>query len=700
MPDAEFEGSGPPAGYPDLMTFPGEDVLSSSQQGTDVGIGAAGPPWQILRLAPDDRQTAALSGRFTAASAGSARYQPEDVQSRAPMPVTTAWPALKQETPDRRGRHAAVRSSLPVSAVAILAATGLLLVAAAYTAGRIGHVSSAWANRAYWLGQSLILVPTAIKLLGRRVLTASETVSLIATLTVTEYLAWICYSPASFTFPDELMHWRSTVNILSTGRLSGINYLLPISPHYPGLEEVTSALVSVTGLSIFTSGLIIAGVAHLLVVLVLYLLFREISGSHRIAGVAMLCYASNSHFASFDSMFIYQTLALPFLGLTLLAAWRLAEQRTAGLRAGWLTLAVLAITVTVVTHHVTSYVLVAVLVLISAAALLTARWGTAAWSAGLALLSASATGAWLVFGAPQTWSYLQPFADASLQSFQALLAGGHAATAPAATGPLADRLVSDATVLIVSALLPVGWWQVWRWHRRQPWVVAMAIGSVGWYVTIALRLTAANGSEVAGRSATFVFVPAAYIVALAAGRLVGAVMRRHAPTAIAAVLVVVLTLMFDGLANGWPPYWERLPGAYQVAGSERSVEPEVITAAEWALAALGPGNRFATDVGSYSVLGSYGDQNVVRDIAYLYTASAYTQADASQARQQAVRYVWVDQRLSQFLPVSGKYFPIDPGAGKYRHPLPAAGLQKFDHVPAIDRVYDSGNIVIYELPEP
>jgi hypothetical protein len=228
----------------------------------------------------------------------------------------------------------------------------------------------------------------------------------------------------------------------------------------------------------------------------------------------------------------------------------------------------------------------------------------------------------------------------------------------------------------------------------------MAIGSVTWYVTIALRLTAANGSEVAGRAATFVFVPAAYIVALAAGRLAGAVVRRHARTAIAAVLVVVLMLMFDGLANGWPPYWERLPGAYQVAGSERSVEPEVITAAEWALATLGPGNRFATDVGSYSVLGSYGDQNVVRDIAYLYTASVYTQADALRARQQAVRYVWVDQRLSQSLPVGGKYFPIDPGAGKYKHPLPAAGLQKFNHAPAIDRVYDSGNIVIYELPEP
>jgi hypothetical protein len=599
-----------------------------------------------------------------------------------------------------RGRHAAARSRLPVSVVAVIAATGVLLVAAAYAAGRLGHVSPSWADRTYWLGQGFILVPTAVRLLSRRVLTAGETVALITILTVTEYLVWVCYSPAAFTFVDELEHWRSTVNVLQTGKLSTVNYLLPISPHYPGLEEVTSALVSVTGLSVFTSGLIIAGVAHLLFVYVLYLLFRKISGSYRIAGVAVLCYASNSHFASFDSMFIYQTLALPFLGLTLLAAWRLASQRTAGQRAGWLTLAVLAIVATVITHHVTSYVLVATLVLITVAALFTANWRTAAWAAVLALLSAAAVAGWLVFAAPETWSYLQPFADSSLQSLRALLAGRHASAPPISVGPLTDRVLADAAVLTVSTLLPIGWWQVWRRYRHQPWTVAMAIGSVGWYATVAVRLTVADSSELAGRAATFVFVPTAYIAALAVGHLAFAAVRWQARAVAAAVLVVVLTLMFDGLANGWPPYWERLPGSYQVAGSERSVEPEVTNTARWALAALGFGNRLAIDFGSYPVLGSYGDQNPIGDVAYLYTSPGYTQADAAQAQVQALRYIWVDQRLSQSLPAYGQYFPVDPNAGKYKHPLPAADLDKFNHVPGVDRIYDSGNIVIYELPGP
>ncbi len=96
-------------------------------------------------------------------------------------------------------------------------------------------------------------------------------------------------------------------------------------------------------------------------------------------------------------------------------------------------------------------------------------------------------------------------------------------------------------------------------------------------------------------------------------------MRWRARIVSAAVLVVVL-FIFDGLVNGWPPYWERLPGPYQVAGYERSVGPEEIARAQWTLAVLGPGNRFAIDFGSSPVLGSYGYQSPVHNVAYLYTS--------------------------------------------------------------------------------
>ena len=113
----------------------------------------------------------------------------------------------------------------------------------------------------------------------------------------------------------------------------------------------------------------------------LFALFREISGHYRIAGIAVLCYASNSLFESFDSMFVYQTLALPFFGLTCWRVARLAAARPARPRGPWLTLAAVAIATTVVTHHVTSYVLVPVLVLLAVAGLVTRERPLAAWAA-------------------------------------------------------------------------------------------------------------------------------------------------------------------------------------------------------------------------------------------------------------------------------------------------------------------------------
>ena len=174
------------------------------------------------------------------------------------------------------------------------------------------------------------------------------------------------------------------------------------------------------------------------------------------------------------------------------------------------------------THHVTSYLLVATLEVITLGALLARDRRLVAWASILALVSAAAFGAWIVFVAPSTVGYLQPVIDGALQSLRALLAGGHSGVPPpasAANGPLENQALSAVAVLIMSVLVPVGWWQVWRRYRHQPWLVALAIGAVSWYVIVAVRLFVANGSELAGRASTFVFLPAGFIAALAVIRL-------------------------------------------------------------------------------------------------------------------------------------------------------------------------------------
>ena len=84
--------------------------------------------------------------------------------------------------------------------------------------------------------------------------------------------------------------------------------------------------------------------------------------------------------------------------------------------------------------------------------------------------------------------------------------------------------------------------------------------------------------------------------------------------------------------------------------------------------------------------------------AYLYALRPLSrQPLAQQVQAQSLGYVLVDRRLSEMLPASGQYFPVDPNAGKYTRPLPLADLTKFNQVPGLARIYDSGNIVIYDL---
>jgi hypothetical protein len=302
----------------------------------------------------------------------------------------------------------------------------------------------------------------------------------------------------------------------------------------------------------------------------------------------------------------------------------------------------------------------------------------------------------MAFVAPDTLGYFRPTIEGTIRGFSTLLAGGSSGAPATSRAPLGNQVLEAMGILIISALLPVGWWQVWRRHRRQPWVVAMAIGSFSWCAALAIRIGTPDGQELAGRTATFVYIPASLVAALALAELTKtAFLRWRACAGATVALVVVLTLLFDGSANGWPPYWERLPGPHQVAGFERSVGPEEIAVARWTLSALGPGNRFAADIGIYPVLSSYGDQNPLQDVAYLYTSSGYTLSDERRAQAQAVRYVLVDRRLSQSLPASGTYFPGDTSG--HVHPLPIAELTKFNHLPGVARIYDCGNIVIYDL---
>jgi hypothetical protein len=603
-----------------------------------------------------------------------------------------------------------------VSVIALIASFGVLISCVGYNMGRQSSFPNPFNGiMVYWLGQVLIILPIAARLLSRRSLSNGGILALIATLTTTEYLLKCAYTPLGFGFNDEFLHWRGTTDMLASGKLFELNYGLPIGTVYPGLEEVTSALISATGLSVFQAGLIVAGIAHLLYVLFLYMMFVVAIRSHRIAGIAILVYFSAPSLTSFNSMFVYETLALTLMGMAIVAGLRSAVEKSKVVRRRWFLVAVLSILATTVTHHVTSYMLTAFLLLVSIASFYTGSRNTAKRFGALGLISLAVVIGWIEGPARATINYFSPTVTGITGSISQLISGGNnqqAQTAAVGGSPTLNFAVEGAGLLIITALIAVGAWTAWKRHRRHPWIMGMMIGAVlGWIVSLGIRLGTADGQELAGRAATYLYIPVSVIVALALTKLVNDMsMRRYGRSITALVLVAVVGLVVDGISNGWPPFWERLPGPHQVAAFEASVDPEEVYIANWSLKELGPGNVIATDQGLYPVLIGYGEQNPQQTVTEMYDTASWAgdipTADevndgftgkltpASFANQLNIQFVETDTRLTKSLSPNGNYFPSQ---GAVTTPLNPAFNEKYNHIGGVAKVYSDGTISIYNL---
>src|SRR5690349_10341590 len=606
--------------------------------------------------------------------------------------------AVRRPSRAEQAPAASVFSRIPVSVITLSAAIGVLVSSMGYADGRAGAGSGSGSGIAlYWLGQVLILLPIAGRLISRRQMSNGSTIALIVVLTIAEYLLKVNYSPLGFGFNDEFLHWRGTTNMLESGKLFELNYGLPIGTHYPGIEEVTSALISATGLSVFEAGLVVAGAAHLLYILFLYMAFCVAIRSHRIAGIAILLYYAAPALTSFNSMFVYETLALAFFGMCIVAGLRSAIEKSPSDRTRWFIVAVLSIFATVITHHVTSYMLTAFLILVAIASRVTGSRNTAARFGILATISALSVIGWIAFIARDTISYFSPTVVGMVASLKNLTNGGSSGASSTSSSPFGNLALAIVGLLLITVLIAVGAWQAWRRHRRHPWIMGMAIGgTLGWIAFLGIRLGTADGQELAGRAATYIYIPVCVLAALALTKLVNSSGGRRLGSAVTALVVAAVTaLVIDGLANGWPPYWERLPGPHQVAAFEASVDPQEVAISNWSLAELGPGWRIASDQGIYPVFIGYGGQDPLQQISWLYATDQWTTALRNQTLAQNVQYVETDTRLTKTLSPNGVYFPGDTTMPT--KPLPLANLTKFNHVQGVARVYDDGTITFYDL---
>ena len=577
-----------------------------------------------------------------------------------------------------------------IAAAIVGIALGAALVELAY-AGRAG---TRWGLPTYWAGE-MLLYGAAGWAATRRGTREGALFALVLALGTATFLLKVGYSPVRFTSVDEFQHLRSLNDLLATHHLFHPNPSLSVGPDFPGLEIATSAVIATTGLSPFAAGLVVTGFSHALLCGASFVLFKTLLRSSRLAALATVIFATEPHFGYFDAIFAYQTPALPLLLVALTAGTKLLLERGATARREWMIAGLLSAGALLFTHHLTMLVL---LILLAILALVGIAKGTRAPALFFALC-ATASAVWIGTEARGTIAYLgKPVYENLLSALPGHGTGSITHGSPTTQPPFPDSVLAYAAVLLTLSLLVAGWWQLARHGRAsggrstRPALVAFAVAGLAYPLVLFVREFAGDSSELAGRALTFALIPVAVVVAPTLARLG----TRRSFMRWTAQIAVILLLAAGGIVTGLPPWWERLPGSFRIASFERGVDAQNIAASLWVGSHLPPNRGFASDFIGGSLVGALGDQRVIFDDAPLFYAMRFGAEQRREIRTQGIDYLLVDERMADGLPAAGGYFAFTPHSIPLRKRMPRASLTKYD-ASGVDRIYDSGAIVIYRV---
>lgn len=614
-----------------------------------------------------------------------------------------------------------------MASIVLCSAAGLAVLAVADQANR--HENTSMPTYVlFWLGVLLIFVPIAVRALARDV-NPLERLTLIVFLGLALYLVKVLGSPYDFTFVDEYVHVRNTHAIISKGHLFTWNPLLDTAAYYPGLAALTAGLVELTGLSLFAAGLLIMGVARVLVCAFFYLIFESVTRSGRGAAIASLVYMANPMFLFWCSTFTYGNLAVP---LAAFVVWWVGRTRSRGGIAS-MAVAVVGIVAVTVTHHVVGFGLSGLLVAWWLAEHVGCRTAKAARRRVglLALAACCVTFTWFFVVARPAAAYL--ITGNLLPALQSTVNVIRGTTAPrklyhiiAMAPPAWEPMAGYAAVLVILGVLPVALLRA-RWSCRRAPVAVATVLAIAFPLSLVPRF-APNGVAVSGRSSEYVYTGLGCVFGILfsaaasswyesrvlgrggrddsapegrIGRIankIGTAWRDSlVPTAIAAALV---TVVFVGNVTVGTRFFERLPEGTKPHGYERSLQPDVIAASIWALQNLGPNNMFgANDMDSWA-LATYGDQDLAdsRLLWPIFFSDSVDSAVVKNIKDLRLRYLLINWRMTLSIPNLADHYvhTQEPEAGHQSHPFPAKALEKFSADPCIQLIYDAGPIQIYD----
>ncbi|MGI8589907.1 MAG: hypothetical protein ACR2M5_02820 [Nakamurella sp.] len=604
----------------------------------------------------------------------------------------------------------------------VLMAVGVLLMAVAANAGRAGTATGA-ASATWVAGLVLIFLPACFRVVVRSTGHAERMILAVALPVILQF-SRLVLNPTQFAFHDELIHANTLRQIDESSRLFTDNSLLPVSGYYPGLEVVTDAIHSVTGLSMFVSAAIALMMARVVISLAIIALVTLVTGSRRAGAIGAVIYVLNPQELFFNSQYSYQTLALP---LAVFAVYLFAVRRRGSRTA--LVLPLAAVAMVTFTHHLTAVLLVVgfagwflVDVCLTGRrrkrrAEVTATGRSAEVTAddfpleirrdrgGLAWMTVGGIGMTLLAalnpGSP-VGGYLQSIVGSSTADVTSLTEGKKTKALfadTAGTGPAwwEQLLLLAAVVLTMASMLIVLRFLWIRMRRGRPLAVVVGLLALLYPVIPAGHLTAAT-AEVGDRASGFVFVGIAAVLGWWLSR------SRWRTWSTMAFVAAALVTFLGNIVLGAGPTAGQLPGPYEISADARSVDAANLSAARWLASGIPPDSTVYGDRTSGLLAAADGGQDTVLhvstnlDVSRLLLDPQFTAKDVSLIKQAHIAYLIVDTRLSEGLPHQQFYVESGEfGANDRSGPVPAAALAKFASVPGVQRIYDNGSLVVYDV---
>lgn len=574
----------------------------------------------------------------------------------------------------------------------------------------------------FWAGMLLALLPLATLASSSYVMPWVRVLAVAGVGAVTTFPKML-RSPVEPLFHDEYAHLRQVNDILTQGAPGDYNSIVTVSPNFPGLHYVTAWVSEATGLNAWLAGLVLICAAHIVGLLSLYWLARNMGLSSRGAAVAAIVYATNANWMYFHSQFAYESLGLPAALLVLAAtSWALLRLPR---ETVWLALPVLLpvgyLVATV--HHLSALGMLALMLAmaLSATVLSPSRsLALATWAAFAALFVGVAVRLWSVSGL--LVDYLgSPITRGSGQLSNVVMEALGLQTGSAERLVLFDNSVIPGYERLAGFLVPVifggmvlAYLWLWIQQRREdlpryllPEGPPMRAGLMwfGAFYFLSLPfLLAAGGNEGGRRSWAYSLIGLSII----AGILIDALSSRKKsgklgrPIAVCGIGVWIV-LLVGGVATGVNAEY-RFPLKPVGVSDLTAASAETQALGRWFRDNVEPNTWVLADrYASMTVAGEGRAQIVPASVALPYWELYFLEASPATRTVAALyaigaEYAVVDKRMAEATPRNGYWLsPTEPQPEPGSASTTLSALDKFNYLPWMTAVYGSENYTVYRL---